>query len=60
MTVIPSHCCKETHVASLHSEKIDEAVLLYVFKMVFLAYFFDFFSGQDLASFNDAFLRGRF
>ena len=40
MTVIPSNCCKETSIGLLHTEKIAEVVLLYVFKITFSASLF--------------------
>ena len=40
MTVILSHCGEETTFGPLYPEKIAEAVLLYVSKMVFSASLF--------------------
>ena len=37
MTVFISYHCKKTPLGSLHAEKTGEAVLLYVFNMVFPA-----------------------
>ena len=37
LTAIPSQRCKETLIVLLNAEKIAEAVLLYVFNIVFLA-----------------------
>ena len=37
MTVIPSHCCQETPIGQLYAEKTAEAVLLYVYDIVFPA-----------------------
>ena len=37
MTVIPSHFCRESPFAPFYDENMAEAVLLYLFKMVFPA-----------------------
>ena len=42
MTVILSHCCKKTPFASMHAKKVTEAVLFYVFSIVFPAFFLAF------------------
>ena len=42
MTVIPSHCCKDTPTGSLNAEKIAESILQCVFKIVFPVLLFVF------------------